>query len=208
MTVPSRVKEEVERLRRDLLLHNYRYYVLDDPLISDAEYDRLFRRLVDIEAEYPELHDPLSPTQRVGAPPLTEFAQVRHSIPMLSLGNVVSREELQEFQERTQRFLKSDLDIEYVAEAKIDGVAVELVYEHGDFVVGATRGDGVTGEDVTQNLKTVRSVPLMLLKRGRHPIPTRLEVRGEVFLATEPFRQLNRERAAAGAKPSRSRESE
>lgn len=198
MSVPSHITAEVERLRQTLTQHNYRYYVLDDPLISDAEYDRLFRQLAALETQYPELHDPLSPTQRVGAPPLIEFAQVRHSLPMLSLGNVLSREEMQEFQERIQRFLKSNTSIEYVAEAKIDGVAVELVYEQGNFVVGSTRGDGVTGEDITQNLKTVRSVPLTLLKQGRRPLPSRLEVRGEVFLATEPFRQLNRDRAEAG----------
>jgi DNA ligase (NAD+) len=198
MSVPSHVKKEVERLRQELIHHNYRYYVLDDPLVSDAEYDRLFRQLVALETQYPELQDPLSPTQRVGAPPLTEFAQVRHSIPMLSLGNVLSREEMQEFQERIQRFLKSSAPVEYVAEAKIDGVAVELVYEQGKLAVGSTRGDGVTGEDITQNLKTVRSIPLVLLKHGRRSIPSRLEVRGEVFLATEPFRQLNRERAKAG----------
>lgn len=198
MSVPSHIKTEVERLRQELTQHNYRYYVLDDPLVSDAEYDRLFRQLAALETQYPELQDPLSPTQRIGAPPLTEFDQVRHSIPMLSLGNVLSREEMQEFQERIQRFLKSSALIEYVAEAKIDGVAVELVYEQGNLVVGSTRGDGVTGEDITQNLKTVRSVPLILLKHGRRAIPSRLEVRGEVFLATEPFRQLNRERAEAG----------
>jgi DNA ligase (NAD+) len=198
MSVPSHIKTEVERLRQELTQHNYRYYVLDDPLVSDAEYDRLFRQLAALETQYPELHDPLSPTQRVGAPPLTEFVQVRHSLPMLSLGNVLSREEMHEFHERIQRFLKSSAPIEYVAEAKIDGVAVELVYEQGNFVVGSTRGDGVTGEDITQNLKTVRSVPLVLLKHGRRALPSRLEVRGEVFLATEPFRQLNRERADAG----------
>lgn len=198
MTVPKHLQAEAERLRRELTQHNYRYYVLDDPLISDAEYDGLFRQLVDLETRYPELHDPLSPTQRVGAPPLTEFAQVRHVIPMLSLGNATSREEMQDFQERIQRFLKHDKAIEYVAEAKIDGVAVELVYQNGKFTTGSTRGDGVVGEDVTQNLKTVRSVPLTLLEQSRRPLPTLLEVRGEVFLATEPFRQLNRERAAAG----------
>jgi DNA ligase (NAD+) len=198
MAVPNYVKAEVERLRQELTQHNYRYYVLDNPIVSDAEYDRLFRQLVDLESRYPELQDPLSPTQRVGAPPLTEFAPVRHSIPMLSLANVTSREEMQEFQERIQRFLRNDADIEYVAEAKIDGVAIELVYANGRLVVGSTRGDGVTGEDVTQNLKTVRSVPLVLLKHGRRSLPTLLEIRGEVFLATEPFRQLNRERAAAG----------
>jgi DNA ligase (NAD+) len=198
MPTERNVKAEVERLRQELTLHNYRYYVLDDPLIGDAEYDRLFRRLVELENQYPELRDSFSPTQRVGAPPLSEFAQVRHSLPMLSLANVVSREEMQEFQERIQRFLKNDEPIEYVAEAKIDGVAIELVYEDGKLVVGSTRGDGITGEDITQNLKTVRSVPLILLSHGSHPLPARLEVRGEVFLATEPFRQLNHERAAAG----------
>ena len=198
MPADRNVKAEVERLRQELTLHNYHYYVLDDPLVSDTEYDRLFRRLVELETQYPELRDPLSPTQRVGAPPLIEFTQVRHSLPMLSLGNVVSREEMQEFQERIQRLLKSDEPIEYAAEAKIDGVAIELVYENGKLVVGSTRGDGTIGEDITQNLKTVRSVPLTLLKHGSHPVPVRLEIRGEVFLATEPFRQLNRERAAAG----------
>ncbi|HXG22734.1 MAG TPA: NAD-dependent DNA ligase LigA [Methylomirabilota bacterium] len=198
MAVPTHIKAEITRLRQELTLHNYRYYVLDDPLISDAEYDALFRRLVALENHYPELRDPSSPTQRVGAPPLTAFAQVRHSIPMLSLGNVLSREEMQEFHERIRRFLRTATDIAYVAEAKIDGVAVELVYEDGRFVLGSTRGDGVTGEDITQNLRTVRSVPLILQKHGRHPLPTRLEVRGEVFLGLEPFKQLNRERAAAG----------
>lgn len=198
MPAASTVKAEVERLRQALTLHNYRYYVLDDPLISDAEYDQLFRRLVELETQHPELRDPYSPTQKVGAPPLTEFAQVRHSLPMLSLANVVSREEMQEFQERMQRFLKSRAAIEYVAEAKIDGVAIELVYEQGKLVVGSTRGDGVTGEDITQNLKTIRSIPLTLVPQARRLLPAHLEVRGEVFLATEPFRQLNRERAAAG----------
>src|SRR5256885_11012035 len=122
-------RKRAEALQRELNEHNYRYYVLDDPLISDAEYDRLFRRLSELENRHPELRDPLSPTQRVGAPPLTAFAQVRHSLPMLSLANVVSRTEMQEFQERIQRVLKSDEPIEYVAEAKIDGVAIELVYE-------------------------------------------------------------------------------
>ena len=198
MPANTSVQTEVAQLRQELTLHNYRYYVLDDPIVSDAEYDKLFRRLVELEQQYPELQDPTSPTQKVGAPPLTEFSQVRHSLPMLSLANVLSREEMQEFQDRIHRFLKSDAVIEYEAEPKIDGVAVELVYENGRLVVGATRGDGITGEDITANLKTVRSVPLQLLSQSRYPIPRILEVRGEVFLPTEPFRQLNRERAAAG----------
>ena len=198
MPADKTIKSEVDRLRHELTQHNYRYYVLDDPLISDAEYDKLFRRLVELEKHYPELQDPSSPTQKVGAPPLTAFAQVRHSLPMLSLANVLSREELREFEERIRRFLKSNTPIEYEVEPKIDGVAVELVYENGKFTVGTTRGDGVTGEDITANLKTVRSIPLHLLTHARHPIPRLLEVRGEVYLPTEPFRQLNRERAATG----------
>lgn len=198
MPADKSVRAEVTHLREELTLHNYRYYVLDDPLVSDAEYDKLFRRLVELEKQHPALQDPASPTQKVGAPPLTAFAQVRHSQPMLSLANVLSREEMHEFEERIHRFLKSEDPIEYEAEPKIDGVAVELVYENGKFTVGSTRGDGVTGEDITANLKTVRSIPLQLLAQARHPIPRLLEVRGEVYFPIEPFRQLNRERAAAG----------
>ena len=196
MPVSQKIQAEVTTLRHELRSHNHRYYVLDDPLASDAEYDQLFRRLVELEAQYPELQDPVSPTQKVGAPPLTEFTSVQHTVPMLSLANVVSREETQEFEERLQRFLNSEEPIVYVAEPKIDGVAVELVYENGRLRVGSTRGDGTTGEDITQNIKTIGSVPLTLLEQG-YPIPTRLEVRGEVFLSNEAFRQLNAERAAA-----------
>ncbi len=196
--VSQEIQREVERLRTELALHNHRYYVLDEPLISDAEYDQLFRRLVDLETEHPELHDPASPTQKVGAPPLAAFTQVRHTVPMLSLANVVSRAEMQEFHQRVQRTLETTQDVEYVAEPKIDGVAVELVYENGKLTVGSTRGDGVTGEDVTANLKTVRSIPLTLLSQPAHPIPRRLEVRGEVFLPKASFRSLNDTRAETG----------
>ena len=192
------IQHEVEQLRTELAVHNHRYYVLDEPLISDAAYDQLFRRLVDLEAAYPALHDPASPTQKVGAPPLAAFTQVRHSVPMLSLANVVSRAEMQEFHQRVQRGLETTQDVEYVAEPKIDGVAVELVYENGKLAVGSTRGDGVTGEDVTANLKTVRSIPLTLLPQPAHPVPRRLEVRGEVFLPKAAFRSLNDVRAKAG----------
>ena len=196
--VPQEIRQEVERLRAELAVHNHRYYVLDEPLVSDAEYDQLFRRLVDLEAAYPELHDPASPTQKVGAPPLAAFTQVRHTVPMLSLANVVSRAEMQEFHQRVQRALETTQDIEYVAEPKIDGVAVELVYENGKLTVGSTRGDGVTGEDVTANLRTVRSIPLALRSQSAHPTPGRLEVRGEVFLPKTSFRRLNDTRAKAG----------
>ena len=194
------VSRQCSELRRKLRHHNHRYYVLDDPEVSDADYDRLFRRLSRLEAEYPQLQDPLSPTQKVGAPPLSEFAPVRHRVPMLSLANVVNREEIQEFQDRLQRFLDTDEPIVYVAEPKIDGVAVELVYENGRFVTGSTRGDGTTGEDISHNIKTIRSVPLRLLDQGV-PIPSHLELRGEVFLSNAAFGRLNAERAEAGESP-------
>ena len=200
MSVPQEIRAEVERLRSELRHHNHRYYVLDDPEVSDADYDRMFRRLSQLEAEYPQLQDPLSPTQKVGAPPLSEFVPVRHRVPMLSLANVVNREEMQEFQDRLQRFLDTDEPIVYVAEPKIDGVAVELVYENGRFVTGSTRGDGTTGEDISHNIKTIRSVPLRLLDQGV-PIPSRLELRGEVFLSNAAFRRLNADRLEAGESP-------
>ncbi len=200
MSVPQESRAEVERLRSELRHHNHRYYVLDDPEVSDAEYDRLFRRLSQLEAEYPQLQDPMSPTQIVGAPPLSEFVPVRHRVPMLSLSNVVNHEEMQEFQDRLQRFLDTDEPIVYVAEPKIDGVAVELVYENGRFVTGSTRGDGTTGEDISHNIKTIRSVPLRLLGQGV-PIPSHLELRGEVFLSNAAFRRLNTERLEAGEPP-------
>ena len=198
---PERIRQEVARLREEIALHNHRYYVLDDPIIGDAKYDRLFRRLSDLEAAHPDLADPTSPTQKVGAPPLIEFGQVRHSLPMLSLGNVTSQQEMQEFHERVLRFLETGGPVEYVAEPKIDGVAVELVYERGTLTVGSTRGDGVTGEDVTANLKTVRSIPLTLLAVGTDSPPTRLEVRGEVFFPKAAFRALNARRAQAEEPP-------
>jgi len=186
-------KKEILDLRQEIEKHNYHYYVLDDPLVSDAEYDRLFRRLVEFEKKHPEFASADSPTQKVGAPPLEKFATVRHTLPMLSLNNANDREEMEEFEERIKRFLKSTQPIEYIAEPKIDGVAVELVYDQGRLTVGATRGDGINGEDITNNLKTIRSIPLTL-HRAKKPIPQRLEVRGEVFLSLKAFQKLNRER--------------
>jgi DNA ligase (NAD+) len=191
------VPAEIHKLREEIDQHNYRYYVLDDPLITDADYDRLFRRLVELEREHPEFATPDSPTQRVGAPPLTQFRPVRHSIPMLSLANATDPAEVQEFEERIRRFLKTSDRLEYVVEPKIDGVAVELVYEGGRFVVGSTRGDGETGEDITVNLRTIRSIPLTLRGSSRK-LPQRLEVRGEVFLPRKAFQQMNREREEEG----------
>ena len=199
MTSKSRhqVEKEVLNLRREIDKHNYQYYVLDDPLISDAEYDKLFRRLLELEKERPDLATADSPTQRVGAPPLDKFKTVQHTLPMLSLSNANDQEETREFEERIQRFLKTTEAIEYAAEPKIDGVAVELVYDNGGFVVGSTRGDGINGEDITLNLKTIRSIPLTLRRDKRAP-PTRLEVRGEVFLSRQAFQQMNQEREEEG----------
>ncbi|MFQ5585330.1 MAG: NAD-dependent DNA ligase LigA [Thermodesulfobacteriota bacterium] len=200
--------EEVERLREEIGYHNYRYYVLDSPVISDAEYDRLMRRLEELEGRFPDLVTPDSPTRRVGAQPLEAFGAVTHTIPMLSLNNAFSVEEALELDGRIKRYLKETDEIEYVAEPKIDGLAVELIYEGGRFVTGSTRGDGYTGEDVTLNLKTVRTIPMGLLTErfkesgGAAPaVPERIEVRGEVFIPLGAFEALNRERVAKGAPP-------
>jgi len=189
-------KKEILRLREEIEKHNRHYYVVDNPVISDAEYDRLFRRLVELEKKY-KFTAPDSPTQKVGAPPLEKFGTARHTLPMLSLNNANNREEMEEFEERIQRFLKTSQPIEYVVEPKIDGVAVELVYEQGRLTVGSTRGDGINGEDITLNLRTIRSIPLAL-RKGKRSVPRRLEVRGEVFLPREAFQRLNREREEEG----------
>ena len=198
MSEPSHAAaDEVLRLRRDIEKHNYQYHVLDDPLISDAEYDRLFLRLVDIEKKYPELVTPDSPTQKVGGPPLERFSTVRHSLPMLSLNNAMDPQELVEFEERIQRYLKHNDSIAYAVEPKIDGLAVEIVYLDGRFTLGSTRGDGINGEDITANLKTIRSIPLTLRADGQ-AIPKKLEIRGEVFLPLKAFQKMNRDREEQG----------
>jgi DNA ligase (NAD+) len=181
-------------LSAELHRHNYLYYVLDQPEISDAEFDRLFRELLALEKAYPVLTDASSPSQRVGAPILDKFEPVRHSQPMLSLENAITEEEIKEFDTRIRRFLHREDEIEYVCELKMDGVAVELVYQEGKLVTGATRGDGTTGEKITENLKTLPTVPLIL--RGDHP--ARLAVRGEVYIDLLAFQALNREREEAG----------
>ncbi len=189
---------KMEKLREEVHHHNYRYHVLDSPEISDARYDGLFRELEELEKRYPDLLSPDSPTQRIGAPPLEKFDSVSHTIPMLSLANAFSKEETLEFDQRVKRFLGSGDPVEYLAEPKMDGLAVELVYENGIFVQGSTRGDGHTGEDVTQNLKTIRSIPLRLIPQGDVPIPSRLEVRGEIFMNIRAFEELNRKREKDG----------
>jgi DNA ligase (NAD+) len=195
---PSKVEAEIQKLRDQINHHNYLYYVLDQPEISDAEYDKLMRRLEALEREHPELITPDSPTQRVGAAPSEKFATVRHRTMMMSLANAMNAEEMIEFDRRIKRFLKIEGDIEYVAEVKLDGLSVELVYEDGRLTVASTRGDGINGEDVTANVRTIKSVPLRLLKPKRLPIPKLLEVRGEVILPKQAFVKLNEERERKG----------
>jgi DNA ligase (NAD+) len=189
--------KEILELRQEIEKHNYQYHVLDEPQISDSEYDRLFRRLLELEEQHPELASPDSPTKKVGAQPLEKFKTVQHTIPMLSLNNATSQEELEDFEDRIKRFLRLAEPVEYFAEPKIDGVAVELVYLNGKFTTGSTRGDGLNGEDITVNLKTIGSIPL-ILRPGIVAAPERLEARGEVFLSREAFQQLNRERDEQG----------
>jgi DNA ligase (NAD+) len=194
---PEEARRRIEELREEIEQHNYNYFVLNQPTISDAEYDKLLRELQQLEEQFPQFKSPTSPTQRVGAPPQTEFKTVKHSIPMLSLANAFSDDEVREFDARVKKLAEID-KIEYVAEPKFDGLAVELVYEDGVFVLGSTRGDGETGEDVTQNLKTIKSIPLRLRQPKDLPIPKRLEVRGEVYMEIADFRKLNEEREERG----------
>ena len=189
----SKLRSEVNELRRAIEAHNYAYHVLDDPTVPDAEYDRLMRRLLEIEADHPELVTADSPTQRVGAAKLEAFREVRHARPMLSLDNVFSDAELEAFDKRTRdRLGDADISAERVAfwaEPKLDGAAISLRYEKGDLVFAATRGDGTTGEDVTHNVRTIRSIPLRL--RGSK-VPAVLEVRGEVFMPRAGFVEFNK----------------
>ena len=182
---------KIQALRDQLNDHNYRYYVLDDPLISDSEYDQLFRKLQKLETNNPNLITEDSPTRRVGAEPLSSFGSWTHRMPMLSLANAMNEDELAAFDTRVKKGLDTEKDLEYMAEPKLDGLAVELVYENGFFVNGSTRGDGITGEDITQNLKTISAIPLSLRKNGQKTPPL-LEVRGEVFITKDGFKKLNR----------------
>lgn len=188
--------QRTEELRRDLHQASYEYYVLQAPVLTDAEYDRLFRELRKIEAEHPELITPDSPTMRVGAEPGTQFQKVRHLAPMYSLDNAFSAEDLAAWEERNARIAREVKNAGYVAELKIDGTAVALRYEKGVFVRGATRGNGTIGEDITQNLRTIRGLPLRLRDDAR--FPDLLEVRGEVYMSLSGFREMNTKRAAAG----------
>lgn len=189
--VPEEVRKRVEQLREEIEYHNYRYYVLADPVITDEEFDRLMHELIELERKYPELITPDSPTQRVGEKVLDEFRSVPHTEPMLSLDNTYSEEEIKEFDERIKRLLESR-EVFYVAELKIDGVSVSLRYVDGKFVQGLSRGDGTRGDDISENLKRVRSIPLRLRK------PVTVEVRGEVYMPTDVFERLNEERQRRG----------
>ena len=189
--------QRIDQLRDQLNHHSYLYYVLDNPEIPDSEYDRLYRELQQLEKKYPEKVTVDSPTQRVGGQPLTSFSQIRHRIPMLSLDNVFSDEELGAFFKRLAERLGLDEELEFNAEPKLDGLAVSLVFENGLFVQAATRGDGTTGEDVTQNVKTIHSVPLRLIGTG---FPVLLEVRGEVFMPKAGFNELNKRAIEQGEK--------
>lgn len=190
----SGVHERVKFLRQELHRHNYRYFVLDDPEISDAEYDRMMQELLQLEEAHPELADPDSPTVRVGSPPLDKFETVRHSIPMLSLDKGFSEADLTAFDQRIRRTLQDSTDLVYTAEPKLDGVAVELVYRDGRLYMAATRGDGEVGEVITPNIKTISTVPLVLYPPAGEELPPFLEVRGEVFITKANFEALNRRR--------------
>ena len=184
------LENRIIELRRTINDHNYNYYVLDNPIISDIEYDTLLRELDTLETKRPDLITTDSPTQRVGAAPLAAFTSVEHSIPMLSLENAMNSDELIAYYDRTKKGLGEIGDIQFVAEPKLDGIGVELIYQEGSLIRGLTRGDGTMGEDITQNIKTIRSIPLAL-RNDRRNFPNLLEVRGEVFMLKEDFQKLN-----------------
>ena len=191
------IKKQIAQLREQLNEHNYRYHVLDAPDIPDVEYDRLMRELQQLEQDYPAYQSSDSPTQRVGAAPQDAFTQVKHEMPMLSLDNAFADDEVRAFNKRINDRLKREGDIEYACEAKLDGIAVSLLYENGQLIRGATRGDGETGEDITQNVKTLHSVPLRLRGKG---YPKSLEVRGEIYLPKAGFNAINDEARKQGQK--------
>jgi len=191
--IDKKIRERIERLRKEIHYHDYKYYVENNPEISDYEYDQLMRELKELEDRYPTLRSPVSPTQRVGGMPVEGFPTVEHSISMLSLDNAYSEEEVREFERRLHRELPGE-DFDYVVELKIDGVSVSLVYEEGALRQGSTRGDGRRGDDITANLKTIHTIPLQLRKRVRG----RIEVRGEIYMTRSGFQQLNKDREKRG----------
>jgi len=193
------IVKRIKNLRDELHRHNYRYYAMDDPEISDSEYDRMMLELIELETGYPELSSPDSPSLRVGATPLKKFETVRHSIKMLSLDNAFSDSDILDFDRRVRKELGTDEQVLYTAEPKMDGVAVELIYEDGMLVIASTRGDGETGEEITSNVKTIRTVPILLQRHEEERvIPARLEIRGEVVISREGFRRLNEDMLSRG----------
>jgi DNA ligase (NAD+) len=190
----EQAEKRIAKLRREIERHNFLYYTLDAPEISDAEYDRLYRELAELERQFPDLVTPDSPTQKVGGPIARELAAVRHEFPMYSLDNAFSLDELREFDARVHRFLKLDAaePLSYHVEPKLDGLAVSLKYEDGLFALGATRGDGLEGENVAENLRTVKPLPLRLTR------DVSLTVRGEVFFTERDFARVNEQRKDAG----------
>src|ERR1700748_2053748 len=192
----EKAKARHAQLAEEIRRHDHAYHVLAQPTIGDRDYDRLYHELLDLEKDFPQLATVDSPSQRVGGTPLKEFKPVKHLVPMLSLDNTFSQEELRDFVARVQRILP-DETLDWMVEPKVDGVAISLRYDNGSFTVGATRGDGSTGDDITPNLRTIRSIPQRLHgKSSGHP--KLLEVRGEVFLTKTGFEKLNAERKAAG----------
>lgn len=191
------ITEKIKSLRKQINDHNYQYYVLDNPIISDSEYDKLLNELELIEKEYPKFIVPESPTQRIGATPIESFGTITHRITMMSLANAMNEDELKAFDDRLKKRLNKSDEIEYVIEPKLDGLAVELVYENGKFINGSTRGDGNTGEDITTNLKTIKGIPLVL-RDETTTLPNLLEIRGEVFIRKEDFKLLNDNRIKSG----------
>jgi DNA ligase (NAD+) len=193
--IPEHIRKEIEKLVKDLNYHCYRYYVLDSPVISDEEYDRLYFHLKDLEEKYRYVL-PDSPTLRIGAPPLDKFEKVKHTEPMLSLDNAFSFGDMEEFDRRIKRLLKSNDEIEYTVEPKYDGLAIELTYRNGLLYKASTRGDGYEGEDVTQNIRTIKSVPMNISEVSG--VPAEIDIRGEVYMDIEDFENLNKEREKKG----------
>lgn len=191
--IDNKIREKIERLRKEIHYHDYKYYVENNPEISDYEYDQLMRELKRLEEKHPSFRNSTSPTQRVGGMPGEGFPAVEHFVLMLSLENAYSEEEVREFERRLHRELPGE-DFQYVVELKIDGVSVSLMYEDGELQRGSTRGDGRRGDDITANLKTIHTIPLKLRKKVRG----RIEVRGEIYIARSGFQQLNRKREQKG----------
>ncbi|MEJ2446581.1 MAG: hypothetical protein P8Y37_01355 [Anaerolineales bacterium] len=192
-------KDRLRELQEDLRHHNYRYYILNDPLISDAEWDRMFRELLELEEKYPELKTPDSPTQRAGTEPSEAFDRVEHPAPILSLDNAFSADELLAWQERISKLDPRVMDSGYSLEPKLDGLTVVLHYQNGLFVLGATRGNSQVGEEITENLRTIRSLPLRVpANPDQVQIPERLVVRGEAFIKISDFQKLNQQLEEAG----------